>query len=303
MKYICLMLLTAVLTACAGGGGGGSSSSNGNVTTTATGFSGQANWTSNGSGTVTSVGSYSQATTGLTYTETVNASNVVQSNSFTSAAGTTISFNRASGDTIANITAGPLANKSYLEQKADSSSIAIVTPASLNGWNYQSYGIWVTGYNGSAGTVGGGSAGTPTTGVAIPTSGTATFTGNSSGMYVNSSGQSYLTGSSLTATANFATRSIGFATTGTQALALNGGTSFIAASGLNMTGTLSYASASNLITGTVTTAGGGSIGSNVQTGTLTGKFYGPTATEVGGTFAVRTGGAVESYAGAFGAKR
>ena len=38
-------------------------------------------------------------------------------------------------------------------------------------------------------------------------------------------------------------------------------------------------------------------------GTVTGKFYGPAANELGGTFAVRAGAGVESYAGAFGSKR
>lgn len=305
MKKILLILLTAALTACAGGGGGGGSSSNGNVTTTATGFSGQSNWTSNGSGTVTSVGTYDQATSGLTYTETVNSSNVVQSNSFTSAAGTTVSFNRASGDTIVNIGVGPLANKSYYEEKADLSSVAIITPASLNGWNYQSYGIWITGFNGSSGTVGGGSAGALTVGTAIPTSSGGAFYGNTAGMYVNSSGQSYLTGSDLFMTVDFSTRSLTFQTTGTQALAVNGGTSFVPAPGLNMNGSLSYAAGANLIQGSVATnGGGGGIGGGASlSGSATGKFYGPTATEVGGTFAVRSGGAVESYAGAFGGKR
>jgi hypothetical protein len=38
-----------------------------------------------------------------------------------------------------------------------------------------------------------------------------------------------------------------------------------------------------------------------MTGVATGKFYGPTAQEIGGTFAVTGGGA--SYFGAFGGKR
>jgi len=306
IKHLVILVAPLALIACAGGGGGGSSSSasNGNVTTTATGFSGQSNWVSTAGGQVTSVSAYNQATSGLTYTETVNSSNVVQSNSFTSSAGTTVSFNRANGDTIANVGTGPLTNKAYIESNGN--DVAIITPASMNGWSYQSYGVWITGGNGTSGTAGGGSAGSLTTGIAIPTSGTATFTGNTAGVYVNYAGQGYLTGSTLTANVDFANRTLGFATSGTQAIATGPSGTWVAANGLNMTGTLSYASGTNLITGSVATTGQGpgSAGNAASlAGTATGKFYGPTANEVGGTFAVKAGSGVETYLGAFGAKR
>jgi len=294
------------LVACAGGGGGGgSSASNGNVTTSATGFSGQSTWTSTSGGQVTNVGTYNQATTGLTYTETVNSSNIVQSNSFTSAAGTTVSFNRANGDTIANVATGPLTNKAYIESNAN--DVAIIAPTSMNGWSYQSYGVWITGGSGTSGTVGGGSAGSLTAGVAIPTTGTATFTGNSAGAYVNYSGQGYLTASTVNINMNFQDRTLNFATLGTQAIATGTGSSWVAAGGLDTIGNLSYASGTNLITGSIATTGRGpgSLGNaaTMTGGTATAKFYGPTANEVGGTFAVRASSGVESYVGAFGAKR
>lgn len=310
MNNIFSVLISSItvltLTACAGGGGGGgggsSSSSNGNVTTTTTGFSGQSTWTSAGAGgVVTNIGIYNQSSSGLTYTETVNSSNIVQSNSFTSSLGTIISFDRAQGDTIGNIVTGPLANKAYAEIKSNGNDIAIISPGSMNGWSYQSYGIWISNLNSSSGTVGGGSAGSLTTGVSIPTTGTANFSGTSAGAYTNSAGNAYLTGSAMSASVNFATRSLSFATTGTQILLSNG--SWQSTAGLNTTGTLSYSSATNLVTGTnLATAGGGGVA--VMTGgTVTGKFYGPTANELGGTFAVRAGAGVESYAGAFGSKR
>jgi hypothetical protein len=298
-----LLVLPLFLTACAGGGGGGSAGSNGNVTTTATGFSGQATWTSAGvGGVVNSIGAYSQSTTGLTYTETVNSSNIVQSNSFTSSAGTLVSFDRAQGDTIGNIVTGPLANKSYAALKSNANDLAIISPGSMNGWSNQSYGVWITNLNSTSGTVGGGSAGTLTVGTSIPTTGTANFTGTSAGTYTSSGGNAYLTGSAMSASVNFGTRQLNFATTGTQILLANG--TWQATSGLNTTGSLTYANATtNLVTGTnLATAGGGGVA--VMTGgTVTGKFYGPAANELGGTFAVRAGAGVESYAGAFGAKR
>ena len=297
-----ILLLPIFLTACAGGGGGGSSSSNGNVTTTATGFSGQATWTSGSvGGAVTNVAAYNQSSSGLTYTETVNSSNIVQSNSFNSAAGTLISFDRDQGDTIGNIATGPLANKSYAEIKSNGNDLAIISPGSMNGWSYQSYGIWISNLNSTSGTVGGGSAGSLTTGTAIPTSGSANFSGTSAGVYVNSSGNAYLTGSAMSSSVNFATRSVSFATTGTQILLSNG--SWQATSGLNTTGSATYASNTNLVSITnLATAGGGSV-ATMTGGTATAKFYGPAANELGGTFAVRAGAGVESYAGAFGSKR
>ena len=172
IKYLALAFFPLVLVACGGGGGGGSSSTPGNVTTSYLGFSGQSAWTSNGAGTVTSVGTWNQGTSGATYTETVNSSNIIQSNSFTSSAGTTVSFNVANGDTIANVTSGTLNGKAIVSYNADLANVAITARASQNGWSYQSYGVWMSGYNSSAGTVGAASVGTLTTGSAIPTSGT-----------------------------------------------------------------------------------------------------------------------------------
>ena len=102
----------------------------------------------------------------------------------------------------------------------------------------------------------------------------------------------------MTATANFGTRSIAFATTNTRT-----STDLITSTSntnLNSSGTLIYNAWVNQFTGVISTVGGGA--SNVaMTGTATGKFYGPTAQEIGGTFAVTGGGA--SYFGAFGGKR
>ncbi len=121
----------------------------------------------------------------------------------------------------------------------------------------------------------------------------------------------------MNATANFATQTIAFSTTGTLTAPFtapganfhtNSGptpTTPVANPGLDMTGTLSYAAGNNTFTGTVTT-------SNGVSGNATGRFYGPglaaaTATkvagappEIGGTFAVT--GAAGAMQGAFGGK-
>jgi len=102
----------------------------------------------------------------------------------------------------------------------------------------------------------------------------------------------------MTATANFGTRSIAFATSNTAT-----STDLISStanSNLNMSGTLTYSAGVNQFTGSVTTVGGGPSNA-AMSGTATGKFYGPTAQEIGGTFGLTNGST--GYLGAFGGKR
>jgi hypothetical protein len=108
----------------------------------------------------------------------------------------------------------------------------------------------------------------------------------------------------MTATTNFGTRSIAFSTTNTRTSAdLSTSTSN---ANLNTSGTLTYDSGVNKFSGALTTVGGGDARGTTavtpMTGTATGKFYGPTAQEIGGTFAV-SGGGTTGYLGAFGGKR
>ena len=63
-----------------------------------------------------------------------------------------------------------------------------------------------------------------------------------------------------------------------------------------MSGSLSYAAGTNSFSGNVSTSGG-------MNGTASGRFYGPAATEIGGTFITKAATGVENFGGAFGAKR
>ena len=69
----------------------------------------------------------------------------------------------------------------------------------------------------------------------------------------------------------------------------------ILASNLNLSSTLTIAARENTISGTVITARGAPDNANH-------KFYGPTANEVGGTYAV-SGSNLGSFVGGFGGKR
>jgi hypothetical protein len=63
-----------------------------------------------------------------------------------------------------------------------------------------------------------------------------------------------------------------------------------------MKGNLVYLAGTNRFSGDIKTAGG-------LPGTASGRFYGPAATEIGGTFIAKAATGVETFVGAFGAKK
>jgi hypothetical protein len=309
MRYYLAVIctLSVALTACGGDGGGAGSSATlapfikfSSIVRPGTyqinGSSQQVDYTYNtGTATVSSISAATPFSSGASFVGTENADGLLTKAVLTSATGTNITVDTARGDLIGYLTAFPSINIGATANGRD--SMLFVNP-NANGWDYQSFGVWTTGAGTGSGTAGVVSLGAETAGSAIPVSGTATFTGISGGQYVDSTGTSTFVGSNMTATTNFGTRSIAFATTDTLT-STNLQTSTSNAN-LNTSGTLSYSAGVNQFTGAVSSVGGGA--SNVaMTGTATGKFYGPTAQEIGGTFAVSGGGA--GYLGAFGGKR
>jgi transferrin binding protein len=119
------------------------------------------------------------------------------------------------------------------------------------------------------------SVGTRTLGSDIPTTGTANYFGTMLGVAVEGSSQ-FSVGANASALANFRTRSIAVQTQ--NSVTTNLATRAVAAApGYDMTGTLTYPAATNALSGTMTTADG-------KTGTASGNFYGPQASELGMTF-------------------
>ena len=172
--------------------------------------------------------------------------------------------------------------------------IELVANPYLLGWNYQSFGVWnVT----DPSWVGFGAAtfGAATPASAVPTSGNASFTGKLGGLYVSPAGQGSIATADVRVDANFSARSLSFASSGTT-ITRDLATS-TAASNLNLSGTLTYLPASNAFTGTLTNAGG------TMSGSSKGRFYGPTAQELGGVFTLKSPTGVETFAGAYGGKR
>jgi hypothetical protein len=299
--------LSVVLTACGGGGGGAGSSATlapfvkfSSIAVPSTvqinGSSQQVDYTYNTStNRVTSLSTVTPFTSGATYVGTYDANGLTTKAVLTSAAGTGITVDTANGGFIGYLAAFP---NIAVGIAANNQDYVLSARPQAYGWDYQSFGVWTTGAGTGSGTVGVASIGAETAGSAIPVSGTATFTGISGGRYVDSLGADFFVGSDMTATTNFGTRSIAFATTNTRTSTdLQTSTSNV---NLNTSGTLSYSAGVNQFTGAVTTVGGGASNA-AMTGNATGKFYGPTAQEIGGTFAVSGGGA--GYLGAFGGKQ
>lgn len=162
------------------------------------------------------------------------------------------------------------------------------------GWEYQSFGVWNS-QAGASGYIRASSFGAPTPGSALPTSDSATFSGKVAGVYISPQGQSAMAAGELSVNANFSTRSLAFSSSGT-AITLDARTA-TAAPHLNLKGTLSYAPGTNSFSGTLANPGG------TLSGSSQGKFYGPAAQELGGAFTVKSSTTVETFTGAYGAKR
>jgi hypothetical protein len=167
----------------------------------------------------------------------------------------------------------------------------LVNPTAL-GWSYQTFGYWVQDPLGTRQTTVF-STGSPTPSTATLSVATATYNGSSGGIYVEGA-DIFEHRADMTADVDFGSRSIDFRTTNTQMGAL-GGTGMSSASQLDMTGTLSI-DGSYQFTGSASTA-------NSLDSTISGRFYGSDAQEIGGVFNCGTCPAGTNFTGAFGGKR
>ena len=163
------------------------------------------------------------------------------------------------------------------------------------GWNYQSFGAWNDQVLGAGGTISSQSFGGATPVSAVPLSGRAMFTGKVGGLYVSPTGEGSIAAGDVTVNADFSARSLSFVSSNT--ITTRDVATATPAPNLNLSGTLSYAPGSGRFSGTLTSAGG------TISGTSNGQFYGPKAEELGGVFVVRSATTVETFTGAYGAKR
>jgi hypothetical protein len=314
MKRLFWFTPVAVLIGCGGGGGssgGGGGGGGGssiqtvpftswndlrpNTEIVAPAISTEATYTENLAETTTSVGNFTTYT-GIEFRETFGADGSVTKASLTTGDGDRLVFDTAQGAAfipIANGFATAAAN-------ADLSEIAIAVEPIPLGWNYQTFGVWQRSpTQGSPGRVGAISTGNFTAANNIPNTGSASFIGLSSGSYLEPGGATGgLTTANMAVVVDFSNRVAGFATANTV-LSRDGGQTFTTFPALDLTGSLQVASGQNLMSGTVSTTPGSSVS---LSGDIYGKFYGPSAQEVGGTFGLK-GTGVQSYVGGFGGKR
>ena len=172
-------------------------------------------------------------------------------------------------------------------------------------WLYQTFGFWYdddsctisscpTNNNGNFGAF---SFGNATAGSSVPTSGSGTFYGRAGGWFFDiPNGRVYTVAQLFEATVNYAARSIAVDTTGLTNYKTNFVTGVAGGNddGLRWSGTLTYASGSADFTGAISTNG-----TYNMSGTASGTFYGPLATELGGQFVLDSTN--YKYSGAFGA--
>ena len=158
-------------------------------------------------------------------------------------------------------------------------------------WSYQSFGAWDTAWGPGAAAFGATSFGAPTMASGVPGVGNATFSGKLAGFYLTPEGEKLLAAANLAVYVDFSARSLDFASTRTTVGA------GIAAPNLDLAGRLAYSPGSAIFAGTLTTAGG------TMSGPSTGRYYGPAAEELGGTFSVKSPTTAELFTGGYGAQR
>jgi hypothetical protein len=293
-KITFIVLLSCVLTACGGGGGGG-----GGVVGTSSTLAPFVRWSSLEAGKTYEIsGDSAQGTytwdsatdkitnitvgaqqSGAKFTETFDSNGIIQSVRIQTAAGTDISFSRGV-DTFGVLVVN---NNINAVISADGTKYVLAPEPTAMGWEYQAYGIWVTGAGTGSGTYGAASVGAQTPAGSIPTSGMALYQGNAAGRYVDAAGNYYFAGANMSAGATFSNRTLVFNTSNTSIVPdLNPSTSPISAPNLNLSGTLTYGAGSNQFTGVIATAGGVSgVATSPMLGSATGRFYGPNAQEIG----------------------
>ena len=181
-------------------------------------------------------------------------------------------------------------------------SILYSNPTS-SGYDYQNYGVWVTGKGTGSGKIGSISVGLVADSAVIPTSGTATYTGKSAGFYTgnkfddgHNENTEYYVRSDVTMNANFAAGEISFDTSNSASTNDFVNMYRIPSDELNISGTLTISG--NQFTGDISN-------NDSLSGNATGRFYGD-ATEVGGTFFVQESGSgsnKDTYIGGFGATK
>jgi hypothetical protein len=132
--------------------------------------------------------------------------------------------------------------------------------------------------------------GSETRGRDIPTSGTGSFAGVMLGTFADGTAL-YNVSAAARAQADFAARQVTLNTDGSRRVALGSPGAAVDDPSLNLSGTLSYASGSNAMSG--------ALSAGDMSGPSSAKFYGPAAAEMGGSYAVQNGDGSRQMIGSY----
>ena len=183
----------------------------------------------------------------------------------------------------------------YVINFDDDTKIVLHDPSAA-GWTYQTFAHYTDpkghvyqGYQ---------SLGDETVFTTLPAKGTATYKGISTAYVVTDKNNRQLT-SNVMAIVDFGLKGVRFETSNSHFHTLNNGTRVsTVAEKYNFKGTASWKDG-NLFSGQVSTADG----NGKLSGNLNGKFFGPKAEEIGGTYGLKNQDATEHLIGGYGAKR
>ena len=182
----------------------------------------------------------------------------------------------------------------YVIRFVDGTQIVMHDPAAA-GWTYQTFAHYIDPKSGVI--YGYQSLGDETKFTALPASGTATYNGLTTA-YVVKNDQSRQLTANVKAIVDFGLKGVRFETANSQfhSLDANGRRVTVKGTDYDMKGTAKWENG-NLFLGKVEAAAAG------LKGNLSGKFFGPSAAEIGGTYGLQNKDGSEHLIGGYGAKR
>ena len=183
----------------------------------------------------------------------------------------------------------------YIIRFANGTQIVMHDPAAA-GWTYQTFAHYI---DPKSGVIHGyQSLGDETKFTALPASGTATYNGLTTAYVVKNNDQSRQLTADVKAIVDFGLKGVRFETTNSQfhSLDANGRRVTVKGADYDMKGTAKWENG-NLFLGKVEATAAG------LKGNLSGKFFGPSAAEIGGTYGLKKEDGSEHMIGGYGAKR
>ncbi|WP_283122419.1 transferrin-binding protein-like solute binding protein [Neisseria sp. HMSC066H01] len=183
----------------------------------------------------------------------------------------------------------------YIIRFANGTQIVMHDPAAA-GWTYQTFAHYI---DPKSGVIHGyQSLGDETKFTALPASGTATYNGLTTAYVVKNNDQNRQLTADVKAIVDFGLKGVRFETTNSQfhSLDANGRRVTVKGADYDMKGTAKWENG-NLFLGKVEATAAG------LKGNLSGKFFGPSAAEIGGTYGLKKEDGSEHMIGGYGAKR